>query len=145
MKVVINACYGGFDLSHKAVMRYAEIKGIELYGYVNSRKKDGHIDFDKHVAVDKGDNSDHWCVHYRTKKLASPNDRKGMNENQCYWSHRDLERHDPALVQVVEEMGEEAGGTCSKLKVVEIPDGVDYVVDEYDGFEHIAERHRTWG
>lgn len=31
MKVVINACYGGFGLSHEAVLRYAEIKGITLY------------------------------------------------------------------------------------------------------------------
>ena len=31
MKVVINACYGGFGLSHKAIMRYAELKGFKLY------------------------------------------------------------------------------------------------------------------
>ena len=31
MKVVINACYGGFGLSEKAVMRYAELKGLTLY------------------------------------------------------------------------------------------------------------------
>jgi hypothetical protein len=145
MKVVINACYGGFGLSHQAVMRYAEIKGIELYGYVNAKKKDGSTDFDRYVAIEKGDKRDHWCVHYRTKQLVSPNDREGMNEDRCYWSYRDMERHDEALVKVVEELGEKAGGQCSKLKVVEIPDGVDYIVDEYDGFEHIAERHRTWG
>jgi hypothetical protein len=27
-KVAYNACYGGFSLSHKAIMRYAELKGI---------------------------------------------------------------------------------------------------------------------
>jgi len=31
MKVVINTCYGGFGLSHEAMLRYAEIKGIKLY------------------------------------------------------------------------------------------------------------------
>jgi hypothetical protein len=31
VKVVYNACYGGFGLSHEAIMRYAEIKGITLY------------------------------------------------------------------------------------------------------------------
>ena len=31
MKVVINTCYGGFSLSHEAILRYAEIKGIAPY------------------------------------------------------------------------------------------------------------------
>jgi hypothetical protein len=28
--------------------------------------------------------------------------------------------------------------------VVEIPDDVNWQVEEYDGMEHIAEKHRTW-
>jgi len=35
-------------------------------------------------------------------------------------------------------------GTYSDLKVVEIPDGVNWYIEEYDGLEHVAERHRTW-
>lgn len=31
MKVVINRCFGRFSLSHIAVMRYAELKGIKLW------------------------------------------------------------------------------------------------------------------
>ena len=31
MKVVINKCFGGFGLSHAAIMRYAELSGFELY------------------------------------------------------------------------------------------------------------------
>jgi len=30
------------------------------------------------------------------------------------------------------------------LKIVEIPDGTNYEIDEYDGNEHVAEVHRTW-
>ena len=59
----------------------------------------------------------------------------------CY----DVERDDPALVQVVEELGAEANDGHSKIKVVEIPDGVEYEIVDYDGIEHIAEKHRTWG
>ena len=33
---------------------------------------------------------------------------------------------------------------CAELKVVEIPDGVDYIITEYDGLEQIEETHRVW-
>ena len=29
-KIAYNACYGGFGLSHKAVLRYAEIRGLNI-------------------------------------------------------------------------------------------------------------------
>jgi len=47
---------------------------------------------------------------------------------------RDIPRHDPHLVAVVEEMGEEANGQCAALKIEEI-DGRMYRIDEYDGAE----------
>lgn len=55
-----------------------------------------------------------------------------------------IDRDDPDLVRVVEELGEEADGTFAKLKVVEIPDDVKWDIEEYDGSEWIAEVHRTW-
>ena len=54
------------------------------------------------------------------------------------------QRTHPLLVRVVEELGHKASGRFSSLKVVDIPDGVDYSIEEYDGLEHIAETHRTW-
>jgi hypothetical protein len=59
--------------------------------------------------------------------------------------HDGYDRADPDLVAAVETLGAKANGSCAKLKVVEIPDGTDYEISEYDGNEHIAERHRTWG
>jgi len=56
-----------------------------------------------------------------------------------------MKRDDPVLVQVVEELGDAASGRHAKLKVVEVPDGIDYEIDEYDGIERIAEVHRSWG
>ena len=57
-----------------------------------------------------------------------------------------IPRHDPVLIQVIEEMGDAAAVACyCKLKIVDIPDEVEYIiVDEYDGSEHIAEKHRVW-
>jgi hypothetical protein len=48
------------------------------------------------------------------------------------------------LIQVVEELWNEASGTCAKLKIVEIPGAVKRKIEKYDGSEHIAEEHRTW-
>lgn len=53
-------------------------------------------------------------------------------------------RSDPALIQAVEELGDAANGDYAELKIVEIPDGVEYTIEEYDGLEHVAEKHRTW-
>jgi hypothetical protein len=57
----------------------------------------------------------------------------------------DIERTDPALVKVVEQLGDRASDIYSQLSVVEIPDDVKWMIKEYDGIEWIAEEHRTWG
>jgi hypothetical protein len=56
----------------------------------------------------------------------------------------EIKRNDPILVEIVEQLGEAAGGFFSALKVVEIPDDVEWGIEEYDGNEWIAEKHRTW-
>lgn len=58
---------------------------------------------------------------------------------------RRIDRDDPDLIEVVEELGvEEASGKLAELKIVEVPDDVDWEVKEYDGKEWVAEKHRTW-
>jgi|APCry1669188910_1035180.scaffolds.fasta_scaffold38578_3 hypothetical protein len=56
----------------------------------------------------------------------------------------DIERNDPLLVQVVEELGKESYGDYSVLKIVDIPDGISWYIQEYDGLESIHETHRVW-
>jgi hypothetical protein len=58
----------------------------------------------------------------------------------------DILRNDSVLVEVVETLGDKASGIYSKLKVVEIPDDVtDWRIEEYDGWEHIAEGRKWYG
>lgn len=53
-------------------------------------------------------------------------------------------RTDERLIKCVEELGAEANGDCAELKVVEIPDDVNWEIDEYDGMETIEEVPYSW-
>lgn len=129
MKVVINACFGGFSLSFAGVKRYAEIKGLTLYPYRD------HISMKHFQSMDED-----MLVHWSTE----PTPDGSAKHNGEYWSCYAIARDDPALVQVVEEMGAKADGSCAELRVVEIPDDVEWEIDEYDGFESVHEKHRSW-
>jgi len=55
-----------------------------------------------------------------------------------------IPRDDEKLVQVVEKLGAEANGHCAELKIVEIPNDVQWEIEKVDGAEHVSEAHRTW-
>ena len=78
--------------------------------------------------------SDRAILEY--KKLA------GITDPSFY--DRDIPRDDPYLVKIVRELGMGANGSCANLKIVEVPSGVKWIVQDYDGAEWIAEEHRTW-
>lgn len=140
-KVVINKCFGGFGLSHEAVMRYFEIKGITVY----PEQGKGYWKFwtywtvkpEDRIKIKEGEDFYKMPIEERAAY------NKTQSEQTIY--EREIERHDPALVQAVEELGKKAWGRHAELVVVEIPDDVEYCIEEYDGLEHIAEVHRTWG
>lgn len=93
MKIAINACYGKFNLSSKAIDLLTESLDAETYDALR------------------------WTDEFRAH---------------------------PALIEVINHLGPEANGPHANLKIIEIPDDVDWEINEYDGLEHIAERHRTW-
>jgi hypothetical protein len=118
-KVVINACYGGFGLSEEALRLYAQKKGLEFYVWRDPKSK-----------------SDVFNLYFTS-------DPSGMDlmDSEFYrkyslWDHN-IERTDPALVEVVEELGEKANGRSAKLVVEDLPKGTLYRITEYDGFEDI--------
>lgn len=138
MKVVYNACYGGFSLSEAGMRRYCEIKGIPVW-----------VEHDKKFAA--LGLATYWIVppEQRPESLegeawysAPIEERKAYNEayRAAHINDRDIPRHDPALVQVVEELGDAASGRCAKLRIEEIPDKTQYRIDEYDGMESVETR-----
>lgn len=137
-KIVINACHGGFGLSRDGVVRYHELQGKQVWP---EKDKYGHYHYwllppgESRVK----DASDSW----REMSLEERYDHNRRWSEQVFYD-RELARDDPLLVQVVEELGNKANGEYAKLKVVEIPDEVNWEIGEYDGYEHVAEKHRTW-
>ena len=155
MKIVINKCFGGFSLSPKAIKRLAELKGEKCYffedKYLDDNRK--YIPISLEEACKNGfsiafkvNNPDDY-ISWKNWNSMSSDERTAINKKyeSIYLTSRPEDRTDPLLIKVIEELGDEASGSCAELRIVEIPDGIDYEIDEYDGLEHIAEVHRTWG
>jgi hypothetical protein len=117
MKIAINYCFGGFSLSDTAIRRYAELKGIK-YKEQESSILANTVFF--HLVDDMG------------------------NVTEDIIDDRSISRDDSALIQVVEELGTDANGACANIGIVEIPEGVDWYIAEYDGQEVVHEKHRSW-
>lgn len=107
MKIVINRCFGGFDLSDQC---YEALGGIRreitsvLYFYILPESIDPKSDIDK----------------------------------------RSL-RTNSKLIELMETKGSAwCSGNLAELKIVEIPDNVDWIITDYDGVEQIEEVHRIW-
>lgn len=146
MEVVINQCYGGFGLSPEAVYWLKERgwRGIEAHkieDYYGDR-----LEADDSIIGHKA-NLQKWREHLAVPKerelflvVYSPDEKEVWN-----YSRNDAFRADPELIECVKTMGEKADGRYANLAIIEIPDGVDWHIDEYDGFESIHENHRSWG
>jgi len=54
-------------------------------------------------------------------------------------------RAHPDLIKAIEKIGvENAGGACAELEIIEIPDGIEWYISDYDGIETLHEQHRSW-
>lgn len=137
MKVVINRCFGGFGLSLAGYKMLLSLKNLPCYFYKQTKYEwqDGRNEYKKVDETEK----DQLFVFPTTTDYgdATP----GFPD---VWDRHGIDRADPDLVKTVEVLGKIANGPCSDLKVVDVPDDVEYEIEEYDGLERIAEKHRTW-
>lgn len=134
MKVVINDCHGGFGLSTEAVIKLIEYGSGGIIVKEES-EYNGHS-WNKADERDVGQG-------YRVGGCLI-NDVIFKDGKVYYYDDGAKHRTDPALVRVVEEMGSKASDPLANLKVVEIPDDVDWYIEYHDGLERVAEKHRTW-
>jgi hypothetical protein len=131
VRVVYNSCYGGFNLSQEACKRYWELQGKEVW--IEQDEQFKSLDM---FTV--------WLVppEERAVKLepwysAPIEERIAYNKkhSEQTWYYGNVDRHDPILVQVVEELGDKANGSYAKLAIAEVSG--PYRIDEYDGNESV--------
>ena len=145
MKIIKNTCFGGYSLSAKAKIEIAKRKGLEIYFFDGDEKPLTHEEVwdSKH------------SMFYMDYTVPNPYELgvSRPDEDGFYTTANELSkklsidfdnRTDTDIISVVETLGDEANGSCAKLEVVEIPDGIEYEIDEYDGNETIRETHCTW-
>ena len=120
MKIAINTDWGGFGLSKQAFERLFERKNIQY-------------------EVEYCSSSGTPIIPTYYVSGLPHTEENVINEYSLY-----RERSDRDLVAVIEELGETANGFSANISIIEIPDGVEWEVVDYDGIEHVAEKHRKW-
>ena len=139
MKIAINTCFGGFSLSLAALhwlVRHSK-KFADDCSTISEYFSGDHqvVKIEPHPEL-----KDIWVYHTRWSDQFVYQD-KVLSEYH-YQRH---ERSDPDLIAVLETLGcEICSGRAAQLKIVDVPDDVDWEIQEYDGKEWVAEVHRCW-
>lgn len=136
MKIVINTLYGGFNLTMEALQMYFDKIGKKVWlrphssGFVTISL----VPFEESVKTT-------WSMEKRQENELAYYEKLAEESFDPY----SIPRNDPALIHVVETLGsEKASGMYCRLKIVEIPDDVEWMIQDYDGEEWVAEKHRVW-
>lgn len=152
-KVIINKCFGGYGFDPFTVQKYADAKGVQLYWY----KRDYNVDVDalKEYMVKTPfetimkDDSLRMGYAALTRDVGDTYIRDWKNENaladEFGIKNDDSSRTDPVLIGIIEKYGDANAHGCHAPTVVEVPDGVEWMIEEYDGFETLHEKHRVFG
>jgi hypothetical protein len=142
MKIVINNRHGGFGLSVQAENLFAQLSGVQIFRYRQTkyRHRDDGEQWEKVSDCD----ADIFCS-ILSKDFGESFSEWAAEHNEAFLSVSEIKRTDPKLIQIVEQLGEAANGRHAELVIVEIPEGVEWEIKEYDGLEWVAEKHRTWG
>ena len=143
-KVAINTCFGGFGLSLKAQKILWELKGFnDIYFYKSIYINSDNIEYTKIKDIAKSENE---MFIYCLKKDYGDfvNSKDVLKEDFLFEYDIYKNREDKDLITVIEMLKSEASGKFSSLKAIEIPDNIEYEIEDYDGIETIHEIHKSW-
>ena len=54
------------------------------------------------------------------------------------------ERSNPKLIECIKILGKNASEQYAQIEIVEIPDDIEWHIDNYGGMEAVYEKHRMW-
>ena len=141
MEIAINRCYGGFSLSQAALERLIEL-GIPRRRYITEK-----IDPKTNLFLEEPQNEGEVIF---DDKLIPEKEKDEFNAARfklrgSLWETwvKDSRTH-PLVIKVIKELGEKANSSCARIKIVDVPDGVNYFISDYDGMKTINEEHRSW-
>ena len=134
MKIVVNRRFGGFGLSSDAMKRLVML-GVKSVRKYTLNEYQGNRCFSEYEKGRMRAIGDGFFV--------------GMIEDVLYkrgyvYTNDDSMRTDETLISVIEELGDGANSRHAQLEIVDIPNGINWEIDEYDGNETIHELHRSW-
>ena len=151
MKIVVNKCYGGFHLSAEAYFRVLDGMIKDNNWFIYTYEPDDRVSkfIEKPIVYTKAsisdiDFDDSYII--VSKNYGDSFTDKELNEKDKIYIEEgyNIPRNNIHLVKVVEEMGEDAWGEYSKLKVIDIPDDIEWEIIEHDGWEIIVDKNRSW-
>jgi ABC-type transporter Mla MlaB component len=141
-RIVINNRHGGFSLSQEAVLAYLDMLGIPVW--MEYSDKFSSLMGPTYWLVPPGpDRVDTEPKNWHKMSLSQKQSHNAKYSQQVF-DVQSIARDDPYLVKVVHKLRETADGKYASLKIVEVPSDVDWIIDEYDGKEWVAEKHRIW-
>ena len=106
-KIVLNRCYGGFEISNEAIEELLKRKGIKF--------KKGINEFDSVIFLDENDKEIDFFRY----------------ENINLRTDKDL------IKLIEEKGSNFVSGFLSRLEIVKVQEGKKFIIDDYDGFEGI--------
>jgi hypothetical protein len=114
MKIAINRCYG----SYGGVSSKLVERALEIGWQTTEYDEEGNY------------------KNPRAEIVISPSESRLVEDN--------ITRTNKVLISLIEELGEEANTMYSRYVIVDIPDNVEWEIEEYDGLEWVSEKHRIW-
>lgn len=110
--IVYNNCYGGFGLSDEAILLYCKLANIDVFPETYSS----------------------YTIFWLSPSTGNPE----IDRKRQFMDVENISRSDPILVSVVETLEKKANGSCSDLRIITLPKGTLYKIDEYDGNETVV-------